>query len=77
MPNAVTVTRKGAKKKVGAFDARYTVEFSALPGKKFGPWDYRETQRDLTVSALLEPTEARALVLDAFVEGSATREVSR
>lgn len=72
----VTVTRKG-KEQVGALDARYTVTFDALPDKTYGPWSYRETRDDLTVSALLEPAEARALILDAFTGDSASREVPR
>lgn len=73
----VTVTRKGKKRPAGALDARYTVTFDALPGKTYGPWSYRETRDDLTVSALLEPVEARALILDAFADDSASREVPR
>lgn len=68
----VAVTRKGRQVPAGAFDARYTVTFDALPGRTFGPWDYHEMRRDLTVSALLEPVEARALVLDAWLNGTAT-----
>ena len=43
----------------------YTLAFSALPGQTFGPWDFSETVRDLTVSALLSPLDARKLVLAA------------
>ncbi len=73
----VTVTRKGKKKPAGALDARYTVTFDTLPGKTFGPWDFAETRRDLTISALLSAPDARALVLDAWTADSASREVSR
>lgn len=59
----VTVTRKGK---------RFVTSFSALPGRTFGPWDFAETVRDLTVSALLPPRAARDLVLDAHAAGSAT-----
>jgi hypothetical protein len=61
----VTVTKVG-------FD-RYTVTFSRLPGRRFGPWNLAETKRDLQVSALLDGAEARDLVLDAASMGSATR----
>lgn len=61
----VTVTAKGS---------RYAVSFSALPGRSFGPWEFAETVRDLRVSALLTPMEARDLVMDA-AGGSATRAV--
>ncbi|MER0477120.1 hypothetical protein ABR737_01900 [Streptomyces sp. Edi2] len=51
---------------------RYTAEFSALPGRVFGPWDMTEMIQDLRVSALLDPRAARDLVFDATVAGSAT-----
>jgi hypothetical protein len=52
----------------------WLVEFSKLPGRTFGPWDFGETVRDLRVSALLEPVEARNLVMDATAAGTATTE---
>lgn len=55
----------------------YTLAFSALPGQTFGPWDFSETVRDLTVSALLIPFDARGLVLDALDHGSATVSTAR
>lgn len=51
---------------------RFLVMFSVLPGREFGPWVFDETVRDLTVSAMLTPQEARNLVLDAHTKGSAT-----
>lgn len=63
----VTVRKRGQ---------RFTSEFSVLPGRKFGPWDMPEMIRDLTVSALLSPMEARNLVFDAAVKGSATTETN-
>ncbi|MFK0047771.1 hypothetical protein ACIQU4_27520 [Streptomyces sp. NPDC090741] len=51
---------------------RYVSEFSALPGRTFGPWDFPEMIRDLRVSALLAPLAARDLVMDAAVYGTAT-----
>ncbi|MCX4826637.1 hypothetical protein OG883_44155 [Streptomyces sp. NBC_01142] len=57
---------------VHAARGRYTAEFSALPGRTFGPWDMAEMIQDLTISALLEPREARDLVFDAAVKGAAT-----
>ncbi|MFJ4342639.1 hypothetical protein [Streptomyces sp. NPDC088915] len=58
---------------------RYTSEFSALPGRTFGPWDFPEMVQDLTISALLEPRAARDLVMDAAVanDGAATAPINR
>ena len=64
----VTVRRVGA----GRVNARYTSEFSRLPGQKFDPFDLAEMSRDLRVSALLSPREARDLVLGAHEKGVAT-----
>lgn len=61
--DTVTVRKKGK---------RFTSEFSRLPGQIFGPYGFPELCRDLTVSALLTPMEARNLVMDAAVKGSAT-----
>jgi hypothetical protein len=46
--------------------------FSKLPGETFGPYDFAETVRELRVGALLEPTEARDVVMDAAVTGRET-----
>lgn len=54
---------------------RFTVQFSALPDQTFGPWNFTRTTRDLTISALLSPMDARNLVLDAHANGSATTPV--
>lgn len=51
---------------------RFTVAFSQLGERQFGPWGLPETIRDLQVSALLSPQAARDLVLEASVKGSAT-----
>ncbi len=64
----MTVTRKGK---------RFVSTFSALPGRMFGPYDFAEMARDLTVSALLSPRAARDLVLDAHDLGSATAPMNR
>lgn len=56
---------------------RYEVKFSALPGRVFGPGSFVETVRDLRVSALLTPVDARNLVLDAHAHGSATTSTDR
>jgi hypothetical protein len=61
----VTVRKRGQ---------RFTSEFSALPGQKFGPWDMAEMIQDLTISALLSRIDARSLVFDAAASGSATTE---
>ncbi|MER5482588.1 hypothetical protein ABT024_05140 [Streptomyces sp. NPDC002812] len=63
--NGHTVTVRTAGK-------RYVSEFSQLPGRTFGPWDMTEMIRDLTVSALLEQSAARDLVMDAAAHGAAT-----
>ena len=55
----------------------YKLAFSALHGQTFGPWDFSETVRDLTVSALLTPFDARGLVLAALDHGSATVSTAR
>lgn len=64
----VTVTKKGK---------RFRSSFSLLPGKSFGPWELSEMIQDLTISALLSPREARDLVFDAAVHGSATAATNR
>lgn len=71
MAGTVTVTRQGAQR----VNAKYTATFSQLPGQSFGPWSMTEMIKDLRVSALLEPIEARNLVLDAHAKGSATTEM--
>jgi len=63
MSNTVTVTKKGK---------RFVSEFSQLPGRKFGPYDFAEMIRDLRVAALLTPLEARDLVMEASVNGKAS-----
>jgi hypothetical protein len=55
----------------------FTSAFSALPGQVFGPYDLPEMVRDLTVSALLSPRQARDLVLQAAAEGQATSYMDR
>ena len=55
----------------------YTLAFSVLHGQTFGPWEFDETVRDLTVSALLSPLDARNLVLDALERGTATSPTAR
>lgn len=65
--STVTVTRCGTQ---------YTLQFSQLPGKTFGPWGFAEIIRELTVSALLSPLAARNLVIDAST-GTATAEMGR
>lgn len=64
MANTVTVTFKGAD--------RFTVAFSKLGNRQFGPWDFPETVRDLRISALLSAQDARDLVLASAKTGSAT-----
>jgi hypothetical protein len=54
---------------------RFTVEFSALPGRVFGPHNFTETAHDLHIAALLSLADARNLILDAHNQGSATRAV--
>ena len=73
MDDSVTVTL--VKRSTGFL--RYKLAFSALPGQSFGPWEFDETVRDLTVSALLSPIDARNLVLTALICGSATSPTAR
>jgi hypothetical protein len=70
MPNTVTVTHH-------RWPDRYSIKFSQLPDRVFGRWDFARTVRDLTVSALLTPLDARNLVLDAHAHGSATAIANR
>jgi hypothetical protein len=73
--NTVTVTCKTAPNtKVGAKD--FTTSFSKLPDETFGPYSFVDVIQDLKVSALLSPVDARNLVMDAAVNGSATMEWS-
>lgn len=63
----LTVTRKGA--------AGFIFTWSHLPGQTFGPYPLTEAIRDLTFSALLDPLDARSVVMDAASNGSATWEI--
>ena len=63
--NTVTVTCKRRD--------RFTVAFSQLGDREFGPWSLAETVRDLRISALLSAQDARDLVLTAATAGTATR----
>ena len=63
----VTVRKKGH---------RFVSEFSALPGRTFGPWGMAEMIQDLQVSALLPALDARDLVFDAAVLGEATADTA-
>ena len=54
---------------------RYRLSFSKLPGRTFGPYDLRDAVTQLYVGALLERIDARTLVLDAAMNGTATTEV--
>jgi hypothetical protein len=68
--DTVTVTKVKPRK-----GPRVTLAFSKLSGQTFGPYPWGEAITDLTISALLSRVDARALVFDAIVVGSATREV--
>jgi hypothetical protein len=57
---------------VKKYGKRFKMSFSKLPDRVFGPYDFAETIRDLRVSALLSPVDARSLVIDATVNGAAT-----
>ncbi|MET9778993.1 hypothetical protein ABZ023_32885 [Streptomyces sp. NPDC006367] len=59
---------------VCAVRGRYTAEFSVLPGRTFGPWDMHRMLQELR--GLLDPFEARNLVFDAAIEGTATAPMS-
>ena len=67
-----TVTRKGPKKDP-FLTQRYTLTIDTLPGQSWVR-DFREMSDDLYIAALLSRTEARNLILDAFMEGSASME---
>lgn len=56
--SAPTVTVTYARK-------HWSLAFSKLPGQKFGPYDLPGAVGQLRVAALLEPIDARNLVLDA------------
>jgi hypothetical protein len=43
----------------------FTLSFSRLPGQSFGPYDFPEAAGQLRIAALLEPHEARNLVMAA------------
>lgn len=64
MGDTVTVTFKRTD--------HFTIAFSRLGDRQFGPWDFPETVRDLRISALLSAQDARDLVLEAAANGSAT-----
>lgn len=71
--DTVTVTR--GRRYRG--EHRYTLTFSALPDKTFGPYDFVETGKHLYIAALLPRMTARDLVLTAFENGSATAPTER
>lgn len=54
---------------------RYTLSFSQLPGKTFGPYEFVEAIGQLHVGALISRRAARDLVLQAFSDGSAKTEI--
>jgi hypothetical protein len=58
LPSAPTVTVTYARK-------HWSLAFSKLPGQKFGPYDLPGAVGQLRVAALLEPIDARNLVLNA------------
>ena len=72
MDDSVTVTL--VKRSTGFL--RYKLAFSA-PRQSFGPWEFDETARDFTVSALLSPLDVRNLVLTALERGTATSLTAR
>jgi hypothetical protein len=73
--STVTVTASKNFRQFGAETSQaFTLEFSKLPARDFGPYSFTEAVRDLRVSALLEPLAARNLVLDAATSGTATTE---
>ncbi|MFJ5142970.1 hypothetical protein [Streptomyces sp. NPDC088707] len=71
-PDATATEEDGHTVTVRAVSNGYVSEYSRLPGRTFGPWDSAEMIRDLTVSALLDNPAARALVMDAAMNGTAT-----
>ena len=71
----VTVIRT-SKRAIDALAGHYALRFSHLPGRTFGMFTFTDITRDLLVSALLTPAQARDLVLTAHAEGSATAPVA-
>jgi len=51
---------------------RYRLEFSKLPGRPFGPYEFAEAITQLYVAALLSRLEARNLVMDAATSADRT-----
>jgi len=54
--------------------ARYKLTLSSLPEKEYGPYTFTEARDQLSFAGLIALTDARNVVLDAFVNGSATTE---
>jgi hypothetical protein len=54
--------------------ARYKIALSTVPGKELGPYTFTEARDQLSFAGLIALTDARDVVLDAFVKGSATTE---
>lgn len=67
----VTVTSSAA---MGSSGKEWTLEFSRLPGQKFGPYGFTEVIGQLRIAALLSPLDARNLVMDAVTQGTVTAE---
>ena len=65
----VTVTRAAMRGSKGT--PQVLVEYSHMPGRERGPWEWTEAIRDLRVAGKLSPLDARNLVLDALANGTA------
>ncbi|MFD0352959.1 hypothetical protein ACFVHW_04305 [Streptomyces sp. NPDC127110] len=76
-PDPSVTKENGHKVTVRAVSNGYVSEYSQLPGRTFGPWPKAEMIRDLTVSALLDHTAARELVMGAADNGTATANTKR
>jgi hypothetical protein len=68
--SAVLITRITSK---GSKSPRFTVNFSRLPGKPFGPYSTAGAIAQLEAAALLTRADARDLILNAEGNGCATR----
>lgn len=69
----VTKNNKGTD---AILTARYKITFSGSPGRELGPYSFTGTRDQLSFAGLIALTDARNVVLDAFVKGSATTEGS-
>ena len=56
----------------GALACKYTLTIDLFPDRTFGPYDFREMRGQLETAAFMLPVESRNMVLDAYLNGSAS-----